>query len=416
MRTFRLIVTILFLCLLLNTFTDIASAQDIGGKTLEYNPSAPGTQKVLTLDDCINIAIAKNQNILLAMEDINAAQARIGQAKSFNLPSLTFNSSFNRNLSPQGPPVTTSIGGNTVSFQSSARYLSTVNDQVTLSKVLIDGGTIRAQIDKAKSSAMASIHNLRIQQNNLTLSVSQGFYRVLLAYRLVTVAELSLSQAQEHLKLAEASFKAGTVARADVVFAEVPVATAKLNVARAIQEKDSSEADLNRLMGIDVNAKLALDKEVVLPDVSYDLSQLQDEALKNRPELAMFQAQIGAFKAALMGAKAGNLPVIATAASYGFTGYDNTLIPGFQGWNFNLNLSFPIYNGRLTEYQIKEADANLQKAQTTLDQARQDVLLQVRQAYLNFITAKENVETTKIQVEKANENLRMSEGQYAAGV
>ncbi|MBI2251293.1 MAG: TolC family protein [Armatimonadetes bacterium] len=385
-------------------------------KISAQDKSSPETQKALNLDNCINIAIAQNPNIRISMEEINAARAKVGQAKSFSLPAFTFISSFTRTRSPQGSPITSTIGGNTFTIQSAPRYLSTVNDQLLLSKIIFDGGKIRAQINQAESNLSASIYNLKAEQNNLIFNVSQAYYNLLLAERLIKTAEMGLIQAEEHLKIAQKNFKIGISAKADVIFTEVPAATAKLNLAKAKQSKNLAEANLNRLMGLDINTKLLIEDELVYIDTNFEPEILQEEALKNRPELSKFQAQIDSFKSALIISKSGNLPNLSTSANLGVTGYDNIIIPEYKGWSLNLNLSFPFYNGNLTNYQIKEAEANFKKAQNILEQTKLDILLQVKQAYLNFITAKENISTAKAQLAKANENLRMSEGQYKTGV
>jgi outer membrane protein TolC len=87
-----------------------------------------------------------------------------------------------------------------------------------------------------------------------------------------------------------------------------------------------------------------------------------------------------------------------------------------HGWNVGAVLSFPVFSGFLTKYQVEEAKANLDVLRANEEALRQQVFLDVQQAYLTLRAAEEAIPTAKLGVEQAQENLDIANGRYAAGV
>jgi outer membrane protein len=65
---------------------------------------------------------------------------------------------------------------------------------------------------------------------------------------------------------------------------------------------------------------------------------------------------------------------------------------------------------------VKEADANYKAAKANYDLLRQNVVLEVQQAYLNLAAAADRIPTSEIAQRQATENLEIATGRYNAGV
>ncbi|HTV73823.1 MAG TPA: TolC family protein, partial [Candidatus Acidoferrales bacterium] len=65
--------------------------------------------------------------------------------------------------------------------------------------------------------------------------------------------------------------------------------------------------------------------------------------------------------------------------------------------------------------KIDEAEAQLTKAGLNLEQLRNAVDLEVRQAYFNYVAARAQVETARAAVAFSGENLRLSRLRYQNG-
>ena len=87
-----------------------------------------------------------------------------------------------------------------------------------------------------------------------------------------------------------------------------------------------------------------------------------------------------------------------------------------KSWNAGVALTFPLFTGLSTKYAVAEARANLDIAKANEESLRQTIYLEVQSAYLNRKEAFERIETGRIIVRQAEENLELARGRYATGV
>ena len=218
------------------------------------------------------------------------------------------------------------------------------------------------------------------------------------------------------MRLAQANFKAGVVAKADVSFANVPVAKALLELTRAKNEVLLSFARLLSIMGLDVNQNIELEDE---PGNYNNLPSFQDAlsfALNKRPDIIMAQEKIDAQKENLKGIKAGKSPLAFFSAAYGWTGYSGDIFPKSPGNSISANITVPIFDGNLVQSETKQAESFLFRGMASLKVVEDRVTLDVKQTYLSFTSAEVNNKNAQVAKEYAEENLRLVEGQYKAGV
>jgi outer membrane protein TolC len=112
-------------------------------------------------------------------------------------------------------------------------------------------------------------------------------------------------------------------------------------------------------------------------------------------------------------AKTGYYPVLSGNASYDWSGES---FPLEEGWNVGETLSFPVFSGFLTKYQVEEAKANLNVLKANEESLKHTVFFEVQEAYLTLRAAEDAIPTAKLGVEQAQENLDIANGRYTAGV
>jgi outer membrane protein TolC len=85
----------------------------------------------------------------------------------------------------------------------------------------------------------------------------------------------------------------------------------------------------------------------------------------------------------------------------------------FKGtWDVGITLSWDIWNWGGTSSQVIQAEQNLYQSQTTLDQLKENIELEVNQNYLSLKYAKEKLDVTMKTIEQADENLRTFQEKY----
>ncbi|MDI6771549.1 MAG: TolC family protein [bacterium] len=81
-----------------------------------------------------------------------------------------------------------------------------------------------------------------------------------------------------------------------------------------------------------------------------------------------------------------------------------------------LTYQVPLHSGGRIESQIALGQANLRGAEAALERAKQQVVLDVKQAYFQMLLAQAGVEVAARAVTAADENLRVARARVAAGV
>jgi outer membrane protein, heavy metal efflux system len=103
--------------------------------------------------------------------------------------------------------------------------------------------------------------------------------------------------AADFLKRTEARFNAGTVARLDVIKAQVELAQADNDLIANARDVSNAEAALNRVVGRPLASPVELLDSLTAPPPLPDLAAVEESALRERPELRALQAQQRSAKA-----------------------------------------------------------------------------------------------------------------------
>jgi len=143
------------------------------------------------------------------------------------------------------------------------------------------------------------------------------------------------------------------------------------------------------------------------------LDTAREKAYKNRPDLISISKKKEALEKNVLLNQKGYLPVLSGSAGYGYVGNDST---SDRSWNVGVALTFPLFTGFSTKYQIDEAKANLNVLKANEDSLTQQVSLEIESAYLSLKEAAERIGASEIIVRQAMENVELAEGRYEAGV
>jgi len=352
-------------------------------------------EDVLTLAQCIKIALQVHPDVVGAQKKVEAQESRVGQASSQNYPTLSASTNYARS-SPAGGSVH-----------------SNYSSDVSLSQLVTDFGQRETQIDIQKENVTVTEFQANDRQRNIAYGVSEAYYGVLAAKRNVAVAEQTVEQFEEHLRQAQGFYEAGTAPRFDVTKAQVDLSTARLDLIKARSSLEIAWKTLNNAMGfMDAPSyDIADDMDFKVYEITKE--EALERAMANRPDLkAQEHSAVSAQKSLRLAAK-GQSPTLSAYAAYNFEGRD---FPLDEGWNYGLSLSVPVFDGHLVEYKTKEAAANLEEVNLATESMKNDIILEVEQGYLSLIESEERVGVSELTVKQAEENLELALGRYEAGV
>lgn len=380
----------------------------------------------LTLEESIQMALKNNSAIKIADNDKQSAAWKIDEAKANKLPTLTFSNTDARasylssttlkpyaNSALTAPDGTTVYGVRAVTVPGGAT--NKFENKFTLSIPLYTGGKVEGLVDQAKLSFKAADLTVDKTKQQIKLDATNGYYSILQTKNLLKVAQDSVDSLSEHLKNVQAQYNVGTVAKSDVLRSEVELANAQQSLIKAQNAYDLAISSFNNVVGLPLESEIAVKDELKYQKFEMSLNECIKYALENRPEVTMANLNIDIAKKGVQVAKAGKLPTIGASAATGW--YDDEF-PGTQNntWSIGLSATWSVFDSGLTDSKIKQANAAVDKAAEQAKQTSDSVQLDVRNAYLSMKEAEKRIETTNVAVEKAQEDFKIAQVRYGAGV
>jgi TolC family type I secretion outer membrane protein len=357
----------------------------------------------LTLEQCVEIALKHNPSIRIAESGVDSSESNLEMARSALMPQISAQAALTRNGG------TFILGKNTLNG-----YYDNYTTGFQGTQLIFDFGKTITRVSGAADLVDASDQYLRSSREDIIVNTYIAYFNCLAAERVREVDSETVQQAADHLKQAQAFYKAGTAPQYDVVNAEVTVANANVNLIQAENNLKITRVQLENAIGQKLPDNFALSDILEVSYVNIDMQTAIDAALKNRPELLASQANVEASQQFLASAWTANLPSI--SASGGYNWRNLTPQPLFAGWNFGLTLSLPIFQGFALDAGIDQAKATLKYAEASNDLVMQSLYLDVQQQEFALQEAIESIQASKVLVEQANEALRLAVGSYNAGI
>ncbi len=368
--------------------------------------------EMLTVSKCIDIALKKNPSIVAALNTVDVNQSRVGEARSNYYPQLNATGTFDR-ISPV-PGTSAAPLGVRPRFN---QYTASIN----LNQMIYDFGKTSSSVDASKFNLESSRFDLNTSQDTIALSVKQAYYGVLQAKRNRDVAADVIKQFQLHLDQAEGFYNVGTKARIDVIKAEVDLSNSKLSLINAENALKIAWVTLNNVMGVPDAPEYTIEDNLSFQQYPITLEEATGRAFEYRPDLQSIVAKRQAAEANISFAKSGYYPVLSGNASYNSASTDippSALWQGGldHGWDVGVALTIPLFSGFLTSHQVAEAKSSLYVLKANEESLRQQIILDIRQAFLNLQAAEASISTSDIALKQARENLDLANGRYSAGV
>jgi len=370
----------------------------------------------LNLERCVGIALKMHPDIAAAVHNVNANVSRVGQSKANYYPQINWSSSYSRVSSASGRLGSSfsSTGTTGSSFGGTEESFDEYSTGFNLSQTIYDFGKTPTQVMIQNFNLDLSRSDLENVSEQLVLNVKQAYYGILQAKRSRDVSADTVTQFQQHLEQAKGFFEVGTKPKFDVTKAEADLSNAKLNLIKAENARRLAVVTLNNAMGVPDAPEYIIEDNLSFQKYNITFEDALGKAYKDRPDLMSTISKRQAAERSIDLAKTGYYPVLTGNAAYNWSGEK---ISSFdRGWNIGATLSFPIFSGFLTKYQVEEAKANLNILKANEESLRQSIFSEVQQAYLNLKQAEESIPTAELGVKQAEENFEIANGRYAAGV
>jgi outer membrane protein TolC len=399
-------------------------------------PSQAGASgaRVLTLDDALALAEARNETVLIAEAGVRRARGVEGQARSQRLPQLTGTASYDRTLASEFDGIfdTDSLGGGNGDGEDNAfadlpfGQPNAYRLGLAFSQLIYAGGrerALEAQARLGRESATLSVGSAKAQ---LALDVAQAFYDAALADRLVAIADETLAQATRTFEQTRAKREAGLVSEFELLRAQVDRDTLQSPRVRAGNTRDVAYFRLKQLLDLPLATPIQLaaqlDDPRLVPASRFATKLAEAEATAApRPRTAVAQADLGVKvgEAGVTIADAQRKPAIALQSAYGLVNYPSSF-PGFDDWRTNwtvgLGVQLPLLTGGRIKAEQNIARADLDSAKARLQLTRELSDLDDASARASLSAARADWEAAAGTIQQAGRAYEIAELRFREGL
>ena len=404
---------VVLLVAMVGWFLSTTSAFAQGGRPAAIPATSPIT---LTFNQALERALSANEGLKVAQERVVETQARVQEAKTNFLPQVNLGYNY---LPAQRFPVIRIpagvFGPNEQTFQAAFSRENAM--QLYISQPLYTGGRLTNAYGISTSSLDASKLERDRARQEIEYRVVETFYAALMNERGVAVADEQVQLGERQLQLAKARFESGTVARLDVLQAEVELANAK---ARRIQTRalvDGALQQLRSVLSIPQNQPLKLAGSLDEPVVG-QAREVLDAELPKRPDLQAFAARRQAAEYSSHLAQGEWKPSLAFTGNmqYQQDSLNNFLSRDNQSYTFGLALNVPVFAAPGAAARRSQAQSQMRQAEHGLRYATDNARLELESAWTALEASAEVVTTQEMALEMARESVTIAQVSYENGV
>ena len=365
------------------------------------------SQKVLTSEDAISIALMYNYDILVARNSATTDSVNNTPGNAGMLPDVTISST--ESYSTATKLHQKFSDGSTLS--SSNTQSNSLNANIGLSWTLFDGG--KMFVTKRKLSEIQELGEIQFRDR-----VLQTVYDVILAYYDVVRQKQELASINEvitynldRVKISQTSFDAGLSPKTNLLQAKIDLNVYQENAINQQSIILAAKRSLNQLLGRNTDVQFEVLDSIPISE-SLDNRVLSQKIDSSNTSILAYQKQIDVDKLSIKEMNSMLLPKIFFNTGYGLFQSNspdgNPLVNRTIGPSIGGTVSIPIYQGGNAIRQIKVAKIQLQSDQYNLENVR----LKVNQQLQNALTQFEN-QLNLLKIEKDNailakENLEIS--------
>lgn len=412
---------IIVLICLLSTWVHLAGAQVI---------------KKLGLTESVKLSIQANKTLRISKAQVEAAAARLSQAKDRQLPQLGVSGSYYRLSQPTITPgnglkallsgnktgstttttTTNPTNTNPTNTNSAPASFPTINQailvQANLTIPIFAGFKTKYSIESDQFLLKAAALNATHVTAEVAINTVSAYYNIYKLQANKKLLQQDLDEQNRRVKDFSNLEVNGLLTRNDLLKAEVQQSNIKLSLLDISNSLEIGLYNFKVMLGLGDSIVVDIDTLQLFPDhtIRAKADYLQ-AGLNQRRDLQAYGQQNESYKASVKGAKSGYYPSIALSG-----GYIDAWIPNFIiatnvitasiGVRYNLTDIFT------TKHDVQQAKASLKQSEASFDQMSDNIKMSVNQNFLNYNQALQKIEVTSSTIAQAAENFRITKNKY----
>ena len=390
-----------------------------------------GQSETITFDEAVRIALDKNIELKKAENQVTLQESNVQAEKGDFLPNLNLSSRPSRSWG--------------LTFdQTSGRLVSESSDFFSVgansSVNLFNGFSDVASLSSAKHTLEADQYSLERARQTVFFDVVNRYLTLIVDMEQVEIRQEDLEAQRQQLARIEEFTNLGARPISDLYAQQATVANSELLLLDAERAQQLSEVRLIQVLELDPFKSysfVAPDAEEISLDVdTYDLESLLTGAVERRLDLKAREYDLMSQDENIRVAKAARLPSLNLSGSAGtsYSSLRQELIRDIEGnivgsekipfsdqfsdnrsGSVSLSLSVPVFNRFSVRNNVQRAQIQRENQALDLANLQQTISLEVRQAYLDYLSAAKRLDVTDKQLISAKQAEEVERERYNVG-
>lgn len=412
-------------------------------------------KRILTLEECIEIAVDNNLTVQRSELNLRTAEVGLMQAKAQRYPTFNANGNFGYNWGRGIDPTTNQFIDQRINFNGLG---------ASTSLPIINGLQVHNSIKQSKLDREASDYDLKKATNDISLNTALNYVNVIFNKELLENAKFQLESSQQQLERTTLLVESGALPLANKLQLESQVSTNEVNLINSQNNLNLAVLTLKQGLLLPPGDEI----DITIPDITVDQAEIEqtsiielyNEAVDNQPEIKSAELRVKSADVGLDVSRGAMYPTLSLSGSMNTnysdafqdisvvnavptgnlqattlqlqdgtpifeqefdvqlasetvplsTQYDNNL-----NTRLSLNLNVPIFNNFRTRANVQRSKIALQQAEINKQEQENTLYQTIETSYRNAVAAAQTYSASQKQVASLDETLRAVENQYNNG-
>lgn len=366
----------------------VSSAQETGAAIRQESAVYRGpNDERINLQSLVQELVARSPEIKAARERWEAAKAVVPQVQTLPDPRLQFGY--------QRMPMTDPLQGAMYGFGQEIPFPG---------KLRLKGEVAQSDVDRLEQE----FHATRLR---LIASLKEAYFNLHFVHKSIEIVEKNKILLMQFEKTAKARYGVGQAAQQDVFRAQVEISRVLDRLAVLDQQKESLHAAINRLVNRPPARPMGTPEEIQTTILTIPLQELSRRADEFSPALLATAKSIDRSERSVSLAKRQYFPDFDVTA----LGLRNDRIND-NGYQVMVGIKIPLFYETKQKQGVREALAGLEGAREDFSAARQDVLFQVKDGFVQAQRAERLITILRDAIiPQATLGLQAAQAGYAVG-
>ncbi len=277
--------------------------------------------------------------------------------------------------------------------------------EVAVSQAIYDMSAV-AQAKQLNEKARAAKTHFSAEEQNLMLRVTEAWCNLLAADDDLRVIRAQKAVTLTELKNANARFTLGKARVTDIRESQSQFDQTSAAEITAIARRQIAAAQFRELTGLDNIGTYSFSETFAPAPPLEALADWQARAEKQDPKVIDAEHRLNSARASINQYSWAGRPTVYAVAGYSGSWFDGTqgqlLSPrAAEAYSIGARLSVPLETGGYYPSKLREASAEVRKAEHDLDGSRRDARLEVQQAWLGVASGVEQINALRTALASA---------------